>query len=691
MRRTTAILMRTVLGVTIQLLLVGCPMGRPVFTVFPLAFDFSTGLNQDTLFLTNNGAVPVTWSITGAVPPWLTVSPSSGTTVHLSSLTLAVDRGLLTIDNSHGSFVVSSSVGDFTVYVSATIGGGGGGVPIPGDTPVIRVVGNAPGTDDTHAIVQLGSTDTTATFRVENAGTGTFTWNISSNQLDSGTKPDWLVSVSPSGGTVASTATDVTVTVQRPSSLATGQHTYTLTLSHTATNNTSPVEVQIVLNRPIHPTIDIDPAQLNFGPDNDASEFFVANFGDAGTLLNFRVESDSPCWLFLTPLTGTSRVTYPPDWQRIGVTVYRGGLPSDAAGGVVTIRAYDRDDVTPVTLPVSVEKAPLSIEGAAPWMITPSRLRYVFLLRDASEVPLVLSTTDIEDGITVYENAVPLELSETGLSVSSAFRINLVVVLDYSNSMYLAAQSVTDQGAPVHADALHDIYLKTVVPTILQNTVDFPANTNIALTAFVDRNNIQLIHDFTTDRAALVAALQAFPGTTHGASAILPAVDDAVTRLYDFEQGGTGDQTTGFADAVVNAILLISDGRQTTPPAEVSDTTDDAKDSRVRIFALSWGNQPNQGLMAEVSLASDGQFYPTGTPCENGVPVSTSGEISMQQLDVRLAEFARDMSRHYVLTYTTLNENDNVPVRIESILTVDDRVIRGASRQYDLDLSSIKP
>jgi len=63
----------------------------------------------------------------------------------------------------------------------------------------------------------------------------------------------------------------------------------------------------------------------------------------------------------------------------------------------------------------------------------------------------------------------------------------------------------------------------------------------------------------------------------------------------------------------------------------------------------------------------------------------------MLQLNVRLAEFARDMSRHYVLTYTTLNENDNVPVRIESILTQDDRVIRGASRQYDLDLSSIAP
>ncbi len=669
--------------------LCGCPTGQPTFVVSPLAFDFSTGLNEDTLFLTNNGSVPVSWNVTGTLPPWLSVSPTSGTTVHLSSLTLTVDRSLLTVDNSHGSFVLATSVGNFTVYVSAALGGSGGDVPLPGDTPVIRVVGNAPGTDDTHAIVQLGATETTATFRVENAGTGSFTWNIPSAQLSEGSRPPWLVSVSPTGGTVASTATEVTVVVQRPSDLATGQHSYTLTLSHTATNNTAPVEVQITLIRPIHPVIGIDPTQLNFGPDNDASEFFVANFGDAGTLLNFAVETDSPCWLFVTPQTGTSRVTFPPDWQRIGVTVFRGGLPTDAAGGTITIRAYDRGDVTPVTLPVSVERPQLSFEGAAPWIITPSQVKYVFLLRDSREIPIITSTTDLEEGITVFEDAIPLESSETQLSVSDSFRINLVILLDYSNSMFLAAQTVTDQGAPEHPDALHDIYRKAVRSQILNNTTDFPANTNIALLAIVDRNNIQMIHDFTTNRAALVTALEAFPGTTHGASAILPAVNDALIRLFDFEQGGVGDQTSGFTDGVVNAVLLISDGRQTTPPGDVSETTDDAKDLRTRIFALSWGNQPNQGFMADLSLSSDGQFYPTGTPCENGVVVGTGGQILMQELLNRLADFARDMASHYALSYTTLNENDNVAVRFDATLTQDERVIRGSSRAYDLDMNSV--
>jgi len=215
----------------------------------------------------------------------------------------------------------------------------------------------------------------------------------------------------------------------------------------------------------------------------------------------------------------------------------------------------------------------------------------------------------------------------------------------------------------------------------LQNTAQLPPDTRIALMAAYDRDQTSyLIQDFTTNRSELISAMQNFVPPNLGATPILMGAVEATLALFNLES-----RASAFDDAVINAVIVISDGRQTTPPIAVSDFSDLALEGRVRFFPVSWGIEPNHALMAELAYETDGLFYPAGGLCNQDEEEDLIVPVSLAQLTRRLQDVVNDLASHYVVTYTTLNQTDSVVVRLQAQLLTEDEVLIGTSREYDIN------
>jgi hypothetical protein len=100
-----------------------------------------------------------------------------------------------------GTFVITTSAGNFTNHVSAATGVPGGEEE-PGEEPQIGVYATEGEIPTTATTVQFGSSGTESSFFVANTGTGTLKWFASKEEIDK--IPDRL-KISTTGGNVGST------------------------------------------------------------------------------------------------------------------------------------------------------------------------------------------------------------------------------------------------------------------------------------------------------------------------------------------------------------------------------------------------------------------------------------------------------------------------------------------------------
>lgn len=670
----------------------------PELVVAPAVLRFGESALQKIVSVSNGGTGEVHWQaeFVGAPPGWANLTATEGVVADTpQSVLITVDRtGLLE--------------GDYAATLRFTALDGSG-APLVG-TDVILSMGVAQGnpprinvavigadgasiiSEGTDLELQVGALleDTTRKLRIGNAGGDELNW-----ALDAGELPAWL-NVAPTAGTTMKIPNEIEVTVlfdRLP--VEPVQHTLTFS-SNGAGGGAASVIVKAA--RKQRSLIGIAPGSLAFGVGLDSDILEVFNLAPRGERLDFMVTSDAP-WLLTTPMLGTSFGTSPAglDRQVVRVAVNRRCLTASGELGFITVQGYvaegagpDRviepdPTIAPVQIPVTVEAQPLGLRTAAPWMVTPSRVRFPFVMYDSAVNPVkMVNAAALAERVGIYEDGIPLETTETSVEVTDDYRINLVVILDYSGSMFAAAQGIDDAPIPGSPDPLHDCYLQTVAEEILLNTIDLPlATTQIALWAIYDRHQpTRELHGFTTDRFAVGSALADFVPPTHGASELLPAVDAAVTELFQRETA-----ESGYDGAVINAVLFITDGRDTTPPGIIESTILAAQDARVRTFNVSWGVEPADGTLALLSNATFGQFYPTSTACLPG----QEPRASRQRMADGVAAAVRDLGSHFVMTYTTLNEKNNVPVRFELTLEQGGVKISGSTPEYLLNLGAISP
>lgn len=675
-------------------------MNRPVpptLLVNPGTIDFGTSLTNTTVGIWNPGIGTVDWSIdTSTFPAWLTLVPVNGAGVasgtvsgeQTDSVSVRVDRNLAPNDTTNFEFtfnVVAS--GDFAGTVPVTIR-----MTKP-RIPAVVIIGD--GADVTgRPFVSLDVDVNQRPLIIRNDGNGPLAWRI-----DLANKPEWITSIVPSQGSLLpNVQVTLTITVDRSSLSYLGAQAEMYVLSDDPENPAAPflVEVQVA-KRPVIGSRQTD--GFAFGINANSSLLEIGNIGDPGTILTYQLSSSKE-WLSIFPVSGSSIGSGTPiiDWQAHSIAIDRSLLEGSGASATITATAFITEDgqripdpsVETLEIPVTVEAASLTIETAAPRTRIPSLTRYVMLLRNVRYQSLPIPDSrlaDIGNQFLITENANELELTETNQFLRSANRLrtNMLILLDYSGSMLATARKLEADGqlgdgvTPL-ADPVQAMY-EACIPQLL---AELPAEYRIGLAIANERSpdpadSIRVLSDglepaFTRDRNVLLARLTNANVVDNGATQFLSAVVEATTLLYE-ENDDLG--LIPFDDADVNALVCVTDGRDTTFTSTISEISDYLEATRVRMFSVGFGDGVASNPLVLLTNASGGHHYatrtaPTGDVDPFGLPIRKPllSELvdwfETDSLDECDQSINKDLRSQVILSYTTLLQ--------ESGVTVDNRL-----------------
>lgn len=675
---------------------------RPArLVVVSQSVNFGTTSNEERIDIWNDGIGVVNWSIDPAgFPAWLTLSgPTSGSVSGdaTNTVTLRVNRALApdgVFDLSHVFSVVAT--GDFNATVPVTVQ-----ATVP-QVPRIEVVGQAVD-DDGVPFINIDVQRVTATFIVRNNGNGVLNWSINPAQL-----PAWIASISPlQGGLNPGTEQSVTVTVNRAPLDYLGAQTLISITSNdpTVPNGSVPfiVEVQV----PKRVAITSRQAAIAFAADENVSIVEVANNGDAGTVLNYRIRSTKDSFLKVFPETGSSLGTDATlkDFKAHSVAIVRSQLEGNGSSAKLIVEAVRTNeqgqtevltDVAPVEITVSVEAAALTFENAMPRLRVPSIARFVLLMRNLRYAPIKVPDTrlpQLANQFQILENDIPVDLDESArvAKPNSFIRGNLLIMLDYSASMQAAARAVRDETISGAPDPLQALYERTISQLI----DEIPTNYRVGLAIFSDRDgNIAGLEPlrpiygtdaegpatenelFLQDRDLLQDRLANIFVATNGATELYPALMAGGREIFE------EDNIAGifpFDDADDRIILAVTDGRATTPPGQVTDVIDNLRRVfRTRTFVMGWGNDVSTGPLVLLATETGGHIYATQNErvIQGGVTRSIPVVEELEQYCTTIENdpcdlsVKRDLEAQYLLSYVSLNEESNVT--IEGRLTFDD-------------------
>ena len=682
-------------------------MSRPkpaVLKVAPQDMDFGVTRTETTVGIWNDGLGTINWSIdTAGFPSWLSLSPVNGSGVasgtvsgdSTDTVTVRVNRNLAPA----GQFVF-----DFTFNVAAS-GDSTTAVPVhvhasAPQLPQFGVVGEGV---DAFGVpyVRLDIAEDTQDFIVQNAGDGVLNWNIAPGTV----LPGWIVSIAPQQGTVnPGRQQTVRITVDR-AGLSRAGATFRLPLvSNDPSRPLLPIDVQIRV--PYTITIGTSTDTIAFGRLGNTALFSVANFGDAGEYLNFKVTSSQPNWLFAEPVTGRSLgmpPSQPKDYKGISVAIDRSRITGEGGVAKLIIEAVDVPEdalpVAPVEVQVSVDVAKLTIETAAPKLRPPSLVRMNVLLRDQAYRSFPSLEDNFNDTRTFYnvpnvlasflEDSQAIDLNETNVFVKKDenLRFDVLVMLDFSGSMRAAAQALVDDGQlPAVGDPLNALYVQCISPML----AEFPPHYRVALAVFNERRygldtelriiygadlaHLQFASDsFVRDKDVLEYRINHMDVQDNGATTLLPAVLGGVATLSGLD---SRTNLIPFDTSDESILVAVTDGRRTTPPGDLSPVGDALAASRVRFFPIGWGQSVQANTLITLSTASGGHYYsPQTKKNTDGVDVPQLSELLQWARtdpgNASAQSLPRDLRSHVSISYPSLNEGPGVSLeaRVEVLDT----------------------
>ncbi|MBI3118254.1 MAG: hypothetical protein HYZ00_06195 [Candidatus Hydrogenedentes bacterium] len=637
----------------------------PTLTVSPTTIPLAPTATFAEFTVSNSGPETVTWDVlflpdpddpntTLPVPSTIQVEPNPGSTAANGATSVAVafaegqeDFSLL-VRSDRGSAVVSFLFGAALEGLEVN------------PSPLTLFVN--PGEGDT-VPVQVPSP-----LHIMNSRATARAWSIEVvSRLDPGETPP--ITVTPSSGTTpGNEESTVDVVVTDPNNIEAGSGRYDLILRSGDGFLIVPLIIEImplpeiVLSEPPEVTsgrpeiaqIDF----LDFGRETVQAQFFVANIGTRGSRLFFKITyeeqgEDHPLLASVGPLQGDTNgpeevFFHPPesnlliDAEGITVIVDRTAMTEDVEERLITVEAFDEDFENPLevveskTLRIRVERPPLKVEGALNRGRPPFINRFAFLLRD--DLSRVIETRTKADrsriSFRITENDLPLDLDETNIFVDGpdGLKVNLVVLLDFTGSMFFAGTtSTTNPLEP--GEALADV--KEATKEFLD---DLPPTYQIALMYYNDRQQRnRLLAPFSADREALKAALDEFslPASQHGTSAIFDALVDAVNVLVAEDPA----DTLPFDDADVRAVVFISDGHDTGSEIELNDVVTEARDNHVQLYPLGYsaGEGTNLGDLVVLSEETGGHLYNAGNVANLSKLLANEKALAFEAADIDTA------------------------------------------------------
>lgn len=611
----------------------------PTLLIVPTLFTLSPNATEATFTIQNTGAQAASWQVlylpdpnnVGSVQPLpagITAQPATGTTAAAASTTVTVnwpagqEDFYLYVQSDAGSAVLTFRFGAVLQGLEIT--------PSP-----LTLYVDSNSIEAETAIPQIAST-----LKIGNIGAVPRSWVIAAVN-SSNPNAGAAISVSPSSGTTSGgQQSEVDVAVSDPRVISPGSGTYNLIVTSGDASLVVPIIIEIL---PI-PVIEISDAPnpedafpgpepintLDFGRDEVQKQFWIVNVGSRGSQLYFKVSHPDqgiarPLVVSAVPeqgnTNGTDRDFYITEFQDfvdgapITVTVDRSNMTEDVETRTITVEAFDADfenslDIVETrTITIRVERPPLTMEGTLNRSRPPYVERFVFLLRDTvSKVIPTRTSADLENlDFVVYENEELLDTNETNqfVSLPDDLRVNLVLMLDFTGSMYFAGtQDATSPLAPGEAVTL----MKRAASLFLD---DLPPSYRVALMYYNDRQQqTRLLHQFSTDRASLKSTLEAFtlPAASFGVSTVRDALVDGMSVIVAEDP----DETLPFDDADVRAIVYVTDGVDNASLATENDVETLAEEQRVRLYPVAYtpnGEVINYADLLLQATKSGGHLY----------------------------------------------------------------------------------
>ena len=630
----------------ILIVLTGCPSFQPVLTVSPGALSFGSAATRESLAILNVGHGTLKWQAAEVVwdgatqewleqdIEWLSIDPeklAGSVSAETDRVFLSADRDGLSAGAYSGTGIrVTSNGGTAVIPVSIIVQGTTGG-----DEP------DADGLVVSPTAVTINGLDDTATFTVANEGDALVHWytEVTINATDVPDDTPIQVTVDPTSAiTTVGDTTTATVSVSDPTDFDTTYLNYIVAIRDQADGGLI-AEVIVTVDQIGPPVIAVDPAVLDYGTDGYQVWFLVANLGNVSSLLDFavftRTKNDDGTYTY-TPfdvdadaliatidapdgmldvesdiLTSTDQ-----SWQYardVVVTISRDGIKEDLEYRDLWIGAvagYDESgnpiidtDVTPQEVQVRVEAA-ATLEGALNRSRPPSLMRFVFMLRDKRGIAIDASDDLIRSQIefSIQEDDAALEPYESSQFVTGPENItcNLVLLLDYTGSMYNAGVDDTDNKLE-QGEAISQM-----VQAAKQFILDVPDTYKIAIMEYHDRQQSDnVIHGFDTNKAALIESLDKFslPAAEHGASEIYDVLYRACDALVDEDPA----DLLPFDEADVRSVVFVTDGWDTSSTNTLDEVVTYAQKSRVRLYPIGFSGRASSSIndSAMIRLASD--------------------------------------------------------------------------------------
>ncbi|MBC8197012.1 MAG: carboxypeptidase-like regulatory domain-containing protein [Candidatus Marinimicrobia bacterium] len=294
------------------------------------ALNFGTSTDNLTFYIQNIGIGTMNWSLSKN-QSWLTVSPTSGTTITETDIVnVSVNRSDYSPGNYTDVISLTSNSNAMSVSVIMTVADTTG--------PQLSV---SPSSFD------FGTEITQKSFEISNTGVGSLTWNASTSE-------NWI-DIETNSGTILSGNSNINISIIR-TNLAVGTYSGNILFTSNGGNQTVNVNVTI----PNEPIISVSSSNLDFGSTTNTMTFDVSNSGVND--LNWTI-SDNQDWITTTPNSGTNLGT-------VNVTISRDGFSPGDYSGTVTVSSNNGSQSVSINMNVPAEQPPTAVVLTDPSNIT---------------------------------------------------------------------------------------------------------------------------------------------------------------------------------------------------------------------------------------------------------------------------------------------------------------------------------
>lgn len=265
----------------------------------------------------------------------------------------------------------------------------------------------------------------------------------------------------------------------------------------------------------------------------------------------------------------------------------------------------------------------LSFENVQANHQKPSKVQYIFSLRDRDDHAVLIPQTDFDENVEIIieEDDVPIDYSESHGFVHTAesFGMDLVLVLDYTASM------AQNNGIDTMVQG---------VDLILDNIAE---SHRVAVVEFHDNNpadNFSVLQEFTSNKTEASQTVQSFNNVYNGFSTCWDAVYRGLELFPEDSNANT-----------FRALFFLSDGFDNSSSHSPEDIIELARSIGVSVYNIGVGenlNSTNEGKLKNISSRTGGKYY----KAEN-----------LGILQDRFLDVVDDLGGNYKISYITPKRN----------------------------------